>query len=68
MLFWDDKDFKPNYFVPINIDRKIKLYKLMKTQVRKFRSVEHLKAMSKLRGGQSNYDYAEAYKIVRWVA
>ena len=67
MLFWDDKDFKPNYFVPIDIDRKINLYKLMETQVRKFRSVEHLKAIAKLRGGQSNYDYAEAYKIVRWV-
>lgn len=67
MLFWDNKDFKPNYFVPIDIDRKINLYKLMETQVRKFRSVEHLKAIAKLRGGQSNYDYAEAYKIVRWV-
>jgi len=67
MLFWDDKDFKPNYFVPIDIERKIKLYEIMETQVRKFRSIEHIKAMSKLRGGQSNCEYAEAFKIIRWV-
>jgi len=67
MLFWDDKDFKPNYFVPIDIERKVKMYELMKTQVRKFRSTEHLRAISKLRGGQSNYEYAEAFKILRWV-
>lgn len=67
MLFWDDKDFKPNYFIPIDIEVKIKLYELMKTQVRKFRSIEHVKAIAKLRGGQSNCNYAEAYKILRWV-
>ena len=67
MLFWDDKDFKPNYFVPIDIERKIKMYELMKTQVRKFRSSEHLRAISKIRGGQSNCEYAESFKILRWV-
>tara|TARA_R100000030_G_scaffold31574_1_gene23148 strand:+ start:782 stop:1411 length:630 start_codon:yes stop_codon:yes gene_type:complete len=67
MLFWDDKDFKPNYFVPIDIERKVKMYELMKTQVRKFRSSEHLKAISKIRGGQSNCEYAESFKILRWV-
>ena len=63
----NDKDFKPNYFVPIDIERKVKMYELMKTQVRKFRSSEHLRAIAKLRGGASNCDYAEAYKILRWV-
>tara|TARA_B100001094_G_C18189640_1_gene806210 strand:+ start:1986 stop:2612 length:627 start_codon:yes stop_codon:yes gene_type:complete len=67
MLFWDDKDFEPNYFTPIDIERKIKLYELMETQVRNFRSVEHIRAIAKLRGGQSNYEYAEAFKILRWV-
>tara|TARA_A100001201_G_C4076299_1_gene197445 strand:- start:762 stop:1391 length:630 start_codon:yes stop_codon:yes gene_type:complete len=67
MLFWDDKDFKPNYFVPIDIERKVKMYELMKTQVRKFRSSKHLKAISKIRGGQSNCEYAESFKILRWV-
>lgn len=67
MLFWDDKDFKPNYFTPIDIERKTKLYELMETQVRNFRSAEHIRAIAKLRGGQSNYEYAEAFKILRWV-
>ena len=39
----------------------------METQVRNFRSVEHIRAIAKLRGGQSNYEYAEAFKILRWV-
>ena len=67
MLFWDDKSFKPNYFISIDIERKIKLYELMETQVRNFRSSEHIRAIAKLRGGQSNYEYAEAFKILRWV-
>tara|TARA_Y100000034_G_scaffold129302_1_gene185495 strand:+ start:1942 stop:2574 length:633 start_codon:yes stop_codon:yes gene_type:complete len=69
MLFWDNSgsDFKPNYFISIDIDRKVNLYKLMKSQVRSFRDVKHVRAISKLRGGQSNYKYAEAFQILRWV-
>lgn len=70
MLFWDNEyvDYKPNYFVPIDIDKKVKLYEeCFKSQVRGFRSVEHVKAIARLRGGQSNCEYAEAYKILRWV-
>ena len=39
----------------------------MKTQVRDFRSPEILKSMAKLRGSQSNCDYAEAFQILRWI-
>jgi hypothetical protein len=39
----------------------------MKTQVRSFRSPEHLRAIGKLRGGQSNCENAEAFQILRWV-
>tara|TARA_Y100000034_G_C6890855_1_gene409764 strand:+ start:995 stop:1597 length:603 start_codon:yes stop_codon:yes gene_type:complete len=67
MLFWDDGNFKPNYFVSIDIEKKIKVYTLMKSQVRSFRSPDHLKAIAKLRGGQSNYEYAESFQILRWV-
>lgn len=69
MLFWDNGgvDFKPNYFVPIDIEKKVKVYETMKSQVRSFRSPEHLKAIGKLRGGQSNCEYAEAFQILRWV-
>jgi len=69
MLFWDNGgiDFKPNHFVPIDIEKKVKVYETMKSQVRSFRSPEHLRAIGKLRGGQSNCEYAEAYQIIRWV-
>ena len=39
----------------------------MESQVRSFRSPDHIKAIGKLRGGQSDCDYAEAFKILRWV-
>ena len=69
MLFWDNGgvDFKPNYFVPIDIEKKVKVYETMKSQVRSFRSSEHIKSIAKLRGGQSDCDYAEAFQILRWV-
>ena len=69
MLFWDngDVDFKPNYFTQISIEKKIEVYETMKSQVRSFRSPEHLRAIAKLRGGQSNCEYAEAFQILRWV-
>ena len=65
---WEGKDdFKPNYFVPINIDRKIMAYELLQSQVRSFRSPELLKAMSVVRGHQSHTPHAEAFKIIRWI-
>ena len=70
VFLWNDtyKDnFKPNYFVPIDIDRKIKAYELMKSQVRGFRSSEDIRALSQLRGTQSGCDYAESFQIIRWV-
>tara|TARA_B100000131_G_scaffold303844_1_gene328279 strand:- start:18 stop:626 length:609 start_codon:yes stop_codon:yes gene_type:complete len=70
VFLWNDtyKDnFKPNYFVPIDIDRKIKAYELMKSQVRDFRSSEDIRALSQLRGTQSGCDYAESFQIIRWV-
>ena len=69
VYFWNttDRDFQANYFVGINIDKKIKVYETMKSQVRSFRSSEHIRANSKIRGGQSNHQYAEAIEIVRGV-
>ena len=69
VYFWNttDRDFQANYFVGIDIDKKIKVYETMKSQVRSFRSSEHIRANSKIRGGQSNHEYAEAFEIVRWV-
>ena len=68
VYFWNTtgREFNANYFVKIDIEKKIKVYETMKSQVRSFRSPEHLKANAKLRGGQSNCEYAEAFEIIRW--
>jgi LmbE family N-acetylglucosaminyl deacetylase len=65
-ILWDQKPFKVNYFVPIDIERKIKAYILHKSQVRSFRSPELLKAIAKVRGAQSNVEYAEGFLVERW--
>ena len=69
VYLWNNtfRQFNPNYFVEINIDKKIKAYELMKSQVRTFRDQDTLKSMAYLRGKQSNYKYAEAFEILRWI-
>ncbi len=70
VFFWDHNDHEPiniTYFVPIDIEKKIKAYMLMKSQVRSFRSPEHIRAMAVLRGGQSNCSHAEGFEILRWI-
>ena len=59
--------FIPNTFAKIDIDKKINLYRLIKSQIRDHRSVEHLRALAKTRGAQSNFDYAEGFKTIRWI-
>ena len=66
-ITWEDKNFKVNYFIPIDIERKIKAYQLHKSQVRPMRSSELVKAIARVRGGHINCEYAEAYLILRWV-
>jgi len=72
VFLWDNThnindSFKPNYFVSIDIDRKIKAYQMLESQIRSFRGTEILRNMASLRGYQSNQQYAEAYRILRWV-
>ena len=69
VYFWNttDRDFNANYFVEIDIDKKIKVYETMKSQVRSFRSPDHLKAIAKLRGTEGNCKDAEAFQVLRWV-
>jgi LmbE family N-acetylglucosaminyl deacetylase len=66
-LMWNDFVFKPNYFVSIDIKRKIEGYKLHKSQVRGMRSFDMLESMAIVRGKSANSEYAEAYQIERWV-
>lgn len=66
-FLWSDRKFYPNYFVPIDIERKLRAYNLQKSQVRGFRSPEMIGSLAKLRGAQSNRAAAEAFQILRWV-
>lgn len=69
-FFWSHNGrdtFIPQYFVEIDVERKIKAYELLASQVRAFRSPEHLRSLAVLRGGQSNVAFAEAFQVVRWI-
>jgi LmbE family N-acetylglucosaminyl deacetylase len=57
--------FTPHLFVPIDIEKKIKLYKIYNSQQRGHRTTEHLKALASVRGMQCNCKYAEAFMIIR---
>ena len=67
--FWNGKDssIQPNYFIPIDVEKKISLYQMLKSQVRMHRSPEMLRDLAKIRGHQSNVQFAEAFQIIRWV-
>ena len=65
--FWGDNKYCVNHFVKIDIERKIKGNSLYESQVRGHRSPEHLRSLASLRGMQSNFDYAEAFIIYRWI-
>lgn len=66
-ILWDEKPPKVNYFIPIDIKKKIEAYLLHKSQVRNMRSPDLLESIAKIRGKSSNCDFAEAFIIERWV-
>ena len=67
VVLWGPEAYKVNYFIPIDIDRKLKAYSLHKSQVRKMRSPELIKSIAEIRGTQSNNKYAEGFIVERWV-
>jgi len=72
VFLWDysyDKDasFKPNYFVPIDIDQKLDAYSCIKSQIRTFRAPELVKELASMRGRQAQCGHAEAFETLRWV-
>lgn len=62
--------FKPNFFIDISkqIKDKIKAVKIFKSQLSKSpfpRNPEIVLSLAKIRGSQSNYDYAEAFMVLK---
>jgi len=66
------KSFRPNVFSQINeknFDKKIMALKAYSAELRPFphpRSPEYLRALVKLRGGQSGFPMAEAFELIYW--
>jgi len=69
VFLWDHaaKNFIPNYFAEIDVDKKIQAYQLMQSQVRSFRGSDMIRSLAQLRGSQSNFKFAEAFQILRWI-
>ena len=59
---------EPNYFLEIDIERKLAAYALYASQVRGHRSPEILRTLASLRGAQICKPYAEAYRVKRFAA
>ena len=66
-FLWSHEKFEPNYFIPIDIERKLHAYRLHRSQVRTFRSMDMLTHLAALRGAMANVAYAEAFTVLRWV-
>lgn len=66
-IVWETNPLNPNYFVPIDINRKIRAYRAYASQMRGMRPADLLRAVARLRGAQVNCQYAEAFRIERWV-
>lgn len=60
-----EPQFKPEVFVEIDIDEKLKLYKFYKSQQRAHRSLYHIDALARVRGMQSGCNFAEAFQVIR---
>lgn len=60
-----DTAFRPDYFVPIDIDKKIEAMQCYKGEMMGARSEKVLRAWATVRGGMAGVDNAEAF-VTRW--
>lgn len=69
VLFWPrgGRAAQPTFFRAIDVEEKVARYQLMASQVREFRSPEHIRALARLRGGSIGVQAAEAFHVMRWV-
>ncbi len=67
---WSNSKFRPNLFINIekNIEKKMKLLKIYKDEMRNAphpRSLKNIKNLAMVRGSQSGFHFAEAFEIYR---
>lgn len=66
--WWQPREpFKPQLYRELNLAHKLNMYRAMPSQVRGHRAPEHIEALARFRGAASNFEFAEAYQILRWV-
>lgn len=64
------ESFNPNYFVNIDIEKKLGAMKIYDTELRDYphpRSLEGIKVVSQFFGIQAGVEYAEAFELIRKV-
>lgn len=66
-VIWVPRSIEVNYFVPLDIERKIEAYRCHRSQVRGMRSPDTLRAIAAVRGAAIGVPHAEAFQILRWV-
>jgi len=59
--------FNANYYRKLDLEFKLKLMSIYKSQLRGHRTPEHIEAIARVRGMQANMEYAEAFEVVRWI-
>jgi len=71
-LTWSEQAFQPNLYLNISddIDTKLAAVKAYSSQLRAtphVRSLDNLRALAHLRGSEAGIQYAESFRIHRWV-
>jgi N-acetylglucosamine malate deacetylase 1 len=66
-FLWSDRVFIPNYFIPLDVEKKVKAFSYYESQMKAHRDIESIKRIASLRGMQSGLPFAEAFQIKRWV-
>lgn len=65
-VLWDPASLRVNYFVPIDIERKLEAYRLHGSQQRGMRQPDLLRQIAAVRGAVIGAEHAEAFQILRW--
>lgn len=70
-LPWNNYSFRTNFFINLSekeIDKKINALKEYKSQShRNYMKEDFIRSLAKVRGVQSNAEYAEAFEIYKWI-
>ena len=64
---WNPVTMNLNYFVPLDIKKKMEAYAKYTGEVRGMRSPKQLEHVASIRGAAVNMAYAEAFELIRWV-